>query len=289
MSEKGNVEHQGKLSRRQFLKDAGLIVGGTAVSSVFLLTACGTEQEIIKTVTTTATTTSPGGTTTSTVTQSVTKYICPFCSQEFDSVSALSSHITTAHPGEGEIITKYVCPTCNEEFSSLADLKTHVADAHATTAANVVSFRVNGQLHMLQVNPWDTLRVVLREQLGLTSIKDMCYGYGACGSCTVIMDGRPILSCMTLACECEGAVIETTEGVAKAEHPLIEAYIKHHCMQCGYCTPGFVVTAKALLDRNPNPNEADIREALAGNLCRCATYIQHIPAVQEAAAQLGGG
>ena len=93
---------------------------------------------------------------------------------------------------------------------------------------------------------------------------------------------------MTLAIECEGAVIETSEGIALAKHPLIETYITNHCMQCGYCTPGFVVTSKALLDHNANPTEEDIREALAGNLCRCSTYIQHIPAVQEAAALLGG-
>jgi aerobic-type carbon monoxide dehydrogenase small subunit (CoxS/CutS family) len=157
-----------------------------------------------------------------------------------------------------------------------------------SAAAPTINITVNEEQHTLRVAPWDTLRVVLREQLGLISIKDMCYGYGACGSCTIIMDGRPILSCMTLACECEGAVIETSEGIAKANHPLLESYIKYHCMQCGYCTPGFICTSKALLDHNPNPTEADIREALAGNLCRCATYIQHIPAVQEAAAQLGG-
>jgi aerobic-type carbon monoxide dehydrogenase small subunit (CoxS/CutS family) len=94
---------------------------------------------------------------------------------------------------------------------------------------------------------------------------------------------------MTLAVECEGKNIQTIEGIAKINHPLVEAYVKHHCMQCGYCTPGFVVTAKALLDKNPNPTEEEVREALAGNLCRCGTYPQHTKAVLEAASVLREG
>jgi aerobic-type carbon monoxide dehydrogenase small subunit (CoxS/CutS family) len=148
---------------------------------------------------------------------------------------------------------------------------------------------VNGEVQKLKVEQTETLRDVLRLKLGLLSIKDMCLGWGACGSCTVIMDGRPVLSCMTLACQCDGAVIETSEGIARDNHPLIDKYVDYYCMQCGYCTPGFVTTAKALLDHNANPTEADIREALAGNLCRCATYTQHIPAIQEAASALKGG
>jgi len=112
--------------------------------------------------------------------------------------------------------------------------------------------------------------------------------YGACGSCTVIMDGRPVLSCMNLAIECDGATIETAEGLLAAKHPLIDTYVKHAALQCGFCTPGFVVTAKALLDRNPNPTEADVMEALGGNICRCVSYPGHIPAVLEAAQMLGG-
>ena len=100
------------------------------------------------------------------------------------------------------------------------------------------------------------------------------------------MDGRPILSCMTLAIECDGKEVETVEGIAADNHPLIESYVKYHCMQCGYCTPGFVVTSKALLDRTPNPTDEEIREALAGNLCRCGTYPQHPKAVLEAAQEL---
>ncbi len=151
-----------------------------------------------------------------------------------------------------------------------------------SAAAQTILITVNKWKYELQVEPEWILRDVLRDQLGFLSIKDMCNGYGACGSCTVIMDGRPILSCMTLAAECDGATIETAEGVAAAKPELIEAYVMNHCMQCGYCTPGFVVTAKALLDHNAKPAEEDIRDALGGNICRCGTYPQHILAVKEA-------
>ncbi len=100
------------------------------------------------------------------------------------------------------------------------------------------------------------------------------------------MDGRPILSCMMLAIECDGKTIETVEGVESKRHPLIEAYVRNHAMQCGYCTPGFVTTAKALLDQRPDPTEKEIRDALGGNLCRCGTYPQHPKAVLEAAKEL---
>ena len=179
-----------------------------------------------------------------------------------------------------------------QEFDTLATLQAHVVAEHPVevepAVANVVKFTVNGHEYELQVGPADTLREILRERLGLISIKDMCCGQGACGSCSAIVDGRPILSCMALAIEFDGAIIETAEGIHEANHPLIEAYVKNYCMQCGYCTPGFMVTAKALLDHNPNPTEEEIRDALGGNLCRCGTYPRHIIAVQEAAASLGG-
>jgi aerobic-type carbon monoxide dehydrogenase small subunit (CoxS/CutS family) len=152
----------------------------------------------------------------------------------------------------------------------------------------IISLIVNGDDFRINVQANWTLDYVLRNKLGLTGTKEFC-GQGACGACAVVVDGRPILSCMTLAIECDGKSVETVEGVAKANHPLIEAYVKHHCMQCGFCTPGFVVTAKALLDKNPSPTEDEIKEALVGNLCRCGTYPQHIKAVQEASQKLRGG
>jgi aerobic-type carbon monoxide dehydrogenase small subunit (CoxS/CutS family) len=168
--------------------------------------------------------------------------------------------------------------------ASAAPAKINIPPVSA--AAKTIRITVNTWKYEIQVEPEWVLRDVLREQLGLLSIKDMCNGYGACGSCTVIMDGRPILSCMTLAIECDGVTIETAEGVAATNPQLIEAYVMNHCMQCGYCTPGFVVTAKALLDRKQKPDAPDIREALGGNICRCGTYPQHLIAIREATGQV---
>jgi len=184
---------------------------------------------------------------------------CPYCSNTFDTVKELGSHMMAEHKGQ--------------------PLPVH---------EGLIKITVNEESYELRVKPNWTLYYLLHDKMGLTGAKMFC-DRGACGSCTVIMDGSPILSCMTLAMECDGKTIETIEGIATANHPLIDAYIKHHCMQCGYCTPGFIMTAKALLDRNPNPTEVDVKEILAGNLCRCGTYPQHLTAVLEAAENLRGG
>jgi len=180
----------------------------------------------------------------------------------------------------------------SSEAAAQAKAKAPAAKGVTASAAKpaaeltAIELTVNGGKYRYMVEPNWTLRQLLRDEIGFTSPKDWCGGLGACGSCTVIMNGRPILSCLTLACECNGAAIETAEGIAKAKHPVIQAYINNNAFQCGYCTPGFVCTAKALLDKNPNPTEADVRDALGGNLCRCATYQRHPPAVLEAAANL---
>jgi|WetSurMetagenome_2_1015567.scaffolds.fasta_scaffold196156_1 aerobic-type carbon monoxide dehydrogenase small subunit (CoxS/CutS family) len=172
--------------------------------------------------------------------------------------------------------------------TSAAPLDIDVTQTPSDSTARTVNLKVNGRHYRFQVEPNWPLRDVLRQKLGLTSVKDFCSGYGACGSCTVIMNGRPVLSCMILAIECSGAEIETAEGIADAGHPLVEAYIMNWTAQCGYCTPGFIVTAKALLDHNNNPTIEEIKETLAGNLCRCGTYPVHIKAIQEAARKLRG-
>lgn len=180
--------------------------------------------------------------------------------------------------------TRLQCPYCYDLQDSFEALKEHVLAEHKSepipTPEGLIRLTVNGLTQAMMVEPEWTLYQLIHDRMGLTGAKMFC-DRGACGSCTVIMNGRPILSCMTLAIECDGAVIETVEGVA-TEHPqLIEKYAEHHAMQCGYCTPGFVVTAKALLDKNPNPTDQEIREALAGNLCRCGTYPQHPIAVLD--------
>jgi aerobic-type carbon monoxide dehydrogenase small subunit (CoxS/CutS family) len=162
-----------------------------------------------------------------------------------------------------------------------------VPDEHQyTMQKHDVKITVNGKEYNLHVRPNLTLRDVLRRKLGLTSVKDMCGGQGACGSCTVIMNGRPVLSCSTLAADCNGAVIETAEGLADSNHPLIDSYVMNWTAQCGYCTPGFILTAKALLDHNPSPTVDDIKEALGGNICRCGNYHVHIKAILDASRKL---
>lgn len=183
-------------------------------------------------------------------------------------------------------LARYCCPYCPNTFEAFEEIKSHVLTRHQAESlpepAGTIRITINGQKYKFQVESDWTLYHLIHDKLGLTGTKLMC-DRGACGSCTVIVNGRPILSCMTLAIECNDKQIETVEGIAASNHPLIEQYVKHHCMQCGYCTPGFVVTAKALLDRNLNPTEQEIREALGGNLCRCGTYPQHPKAILETA------
>ncbi len=182
--------------------------------------------------------------------------------------------------------TRYLCPYCSTEYNLFDDLKTHILADHRNqsipTPKGLITLTINRQAYSLKVEPEWTLYDLIHDRLGLIGAKQFC-DRGACGSCTVIMDGRAILSCMTLAIECDAKEIETVEGIAEAEHPLIESYANHHAMQCGYCTPGFVVSAKALLDKKPDPTEGEIKDALAGNLCRCGTYPQHPVAIREAA------
>ncbi len=182
-----------------------------------------------------------------------------------------------------------LCPYCRKRFADHELLKAHVVEEHGSAPLpkpdGHITLTVNGQRYEQKVEPEWTLHYLLHDKLGFTGAKQMC-DRGVCGSCTVIMDCKAILSCMTLAIECDGKRVETVEGIAAADHPLIEEYVKHHCMQCGYCTPGFVVTAKALLDKDPDPTEEEIREALGGNLCRCGTYPQHPKAVLAAARKL---
>jgi aerobic-type carbon monoxide dehydrogenase small subunit (CoxS/CutS family) len=213
---KDDSEGSGHISRRDFLKDAGLAVGAPALGSIAVSTEASAQAKA-------------------------------------NASAAKGASASAAQPA-AELVP--------------------------------VELTVNGGKYRYMVEPHWTLRQLLRDEVGFTSPKDWCGGLGACGSCTVIMNGRPVLSCLTLACECGGAVIETAEGIAKAKHPIIQAYINNNAFQCGYCTPGFVCTAKALLDKNPDPTEADVRDALGGNLCRCATYQRHPPAVLEAAASL---
>lgn len=147
-----------------------------------------------------------------------------------------------------------------------------------------ITFNVNGEPYTIAVKSQHTLLDVLREKLGITSPKRGCEN-GECGACTVLFDGKPINSCMVLAVEAAGHEIETVEGLARDGelHPLQQAFIEHNAVQCGFCTPGVLMSAKGLLDENPHPNEDEIKHALAGNLCRCTGYVRIVDAVLDVA------
>ncbi len=153
-----------------------------------------------------------------------------------------------------------------------------------------IVLNVNQREYPVEVAPDDLLVDVLREKLGLTGTKKGC-STGDCGACTVIMDGRAVTSCMILAVSAEGKSITTIEGLpADGQlHPIQQAFLDHHAVQCGYCTPGMVLSAKALLDENPHPSEDEIRQAISGNLCRCTGYQKIVEAVQAVVETAEGG
>ena len=275
MTEKKKNGSGGK-TRREFLKDAGLLVGGTAIGSTILLAACGggETETVTNTVTNTATVTSTaaGETVTSTTTvgagqtatetetvtttQTESKFICPIDGTEFDTLSLLQTHFEATHP-----------------------------DEPAEAVQGLVRLTINGTPHYVKAADNWTLAYVLREKLHYMGTKRGCDD-GNCGWCAVIIDGRPILSCLALAVQVDGKAIQTIEGLAKNEdelHPIQQAFIDFDGMQCGICTPGQIMTAKALLDINPNPTADEVREALAGVVCRCGSYQNIVAAVLEAA------
>jgi carbon-monoxide dehydrogenase small subunit len=154
----------------------------------------------------------------------------------------------------------------------------------------IINFTINGTPYEVAVEPQMTLNEVLREQLDLTGTKFSC-GAGECGACTVLIEGKPTLSCCTLAITTKDKNILTIEGLAKDGelHPIQKAFIEYGAIQCGFCTPGMILTAKALLDENPNPTREEVKTYLAGNLCRCTGYVKIIDAVLAAAKEMNEG
>jgi len=148
----------------------------------------------------------------------------------------------------------------------------------------LITLRVNGESYEVAVDPQTILLDVLREKLGLNGAKKAC-DFGNCGSCTVLMDGKPVLSCLILAIDAQGKEILTVEGMAKNGqlHPLQRAFIDHGAIQCGFCTPGMLLSAKALLDENPQPTAEEVRQAISGNLCRCTGYHKIVEAILDVA------
>ena len=204
-----------------------------------------------------------------------------------------STHATAAQLVKDipSVLKEYRCPVCNKVFIDYEGLSSHYHTDHPSAIAPVtIALNLNGKLCETLIEPHWTLQRTLQFRLGLTGTKHMC-NKGVCGSCTVIINGRAVLACTTLAIECEGRSIQTIEGIAADPKwkPLVDAYCRWDAMQCGYCTPGFLVSAKALLDKNPNPTELECREALAGNICICGTYPRHSTAILEAALKMAEG
>jgi aerobic-type carbon monoxide dehydrogenase small subunit (CoxS/CutS family) len=222
------------LTRRDFLKDAGLVVGVATVGSLAILNACDKGEAATETVTATSTKTVTAG--------------------------AGSTVTTTVTVGAGSTVT-VAAPTVTKTVE--------------TAPSGLYTFKINGKdYQVLNVKPNWSLAYVIREKLGLTGTKRGCDS-GDCGVCTLIMDNRPTLSCITLAVEAQGKAIQTIEGLATTDsafHPIQQAFIDNDAVQCGWCTPACIMTTKALLAKIPKPTEADVREYLAGNLCRCGTY-----------------
>ena len=158
-------------------------------------------------------------------------------------------------------------------------------------ANHTISVTVNGGKEYLEVPSNMTLLRMLREKLALTGTKNGCAA-GECGACTVLVDGEPVNSCMMLAVEADGCEVTTVEGLAHREEGLSrlqEAFVEQNAVQCGFCTPGVLISAQALLERNPHPTDDEVREALVGNLCRCTGYLRIVQAVQTAAESSEGG
>ncbi|WP_421577714.1 (2Fe-2S)-binding protein [Shinella sp. M31] len=156
-------------------------------------------------------------------------------------------------------------------------------------AGIAVSTTINGDHAEFLCHPDETLLEVLRERLGLMGVKEGC-GTGDCGACSIILDDRLVCSCLVLGAEAEGRHISTVEGMAQGDklHPLQQKFLEHAALQCGICTPGFLIAAKDLLAKNPDPTEEEIRFGLAGNLCRCTGYDKIVRAVQDAASVMRG-
>jgi len=161
------------------------------------------------------------------------------------------------------------------------------------TSKRLITTTINGEARELALEPYRSLLDVLRSEAGLTGTKKGC-DVGDCGACTILMDGVPVNSCLVLGVEAEGAVIETIEGLAQMTpdglrlHPLQENFLKYGAAQCGFCTPGLLMAAKALWDENPNPTEEEVRFAIAGNICRCTGYVKIVQAIMDVSARQAG-
>jgi aerobic carbon-monoxide dehydrogenase small subunit len=170
----------------------------------------------------------------------------------------------------------------NSERNECCERKTVVKSSEGGIVE--ITFQLNGKIVSLEVSPWDSALSVLRDRLGLTGTKEGC-GIGECGACTILVNGLAVDSCLMLAAQLDGRKIETVEELVTGGklHRLQEKFLSHGAVQCGFCTPGMLMSTKSLLERNPSPEKKDVVEALSGNLCRCTGYVQIVEAVEDAA------
>jgi xanthine dehydrogenase YagT iron-sulfur-binding subunit len=190
-----------------------------------------------------------------------------------------------------EIEELYTCPIDGKHFSSYEEIKAHFESNHPESVIpEMMTLSVNGSDIRVQVEPHWTLQETLQFALGLTGAKTMC-DRGGCGSCSVLINGEPNLSCATLAIECEGKQIQTIEGIAADEQwkPLFDAFAANDGNQCGYCSPGQVVVAKYVIEKYGDPTDEQIASEMASNICRCGTYQRHAPAIHDAVKAMSGG
>lgn len=292
-------------SRRNFLKGAGagVVVGAVAVAGIeegirlpAMQTIGGTSTvtttvglgAVTVSLTATPGTIQAGSSVTLTATPSggTTPYTASINCGDGSTLTASGSH-TYAAAGN---YTALVTVTDSKGAKGYATAMVVVSALGGSTS--MITLNVNGHPYTLAVPSNRTLQDVLHDQMGFTSVKSMCTGQGACGSCAVIVDGRAILSCMALAVALDasaGHTIQTAEGIAASGHPITQSWADMDAMQCGYCSPGAVVSAKALLDSNPTPTSAQVMQALAGNICVCGCYQYWPNAVLDAAKKLKGG
>ena len=155
----------------------------------------------------------------------------------------------------------------------------------------LIELDINGRIYEIPVSPKDLLVDVIRKKVGLTGTKKGC-GQGDCGACTVLIDGAPVLSCITLAIACQGKKITTIEGLVTEDgalHPIQQSFVDHGAVQCGFCTPGMILTSKALLDKNQQPTEMEIKRGIAGNICRCTGYKRIVASIKAAGDTIASG
>jgi carbon-monoxide dehydrogenase small subunit len=263
MDVKGTSDRTHDFSRREFITGAGAMLGGTALGSGLLLSACNpprTETVIVNTI--------------------KSRFVCPYDARAFDTFEELAAYIDESFP-EKPPITKFTCPYDDMEFSTLTELKAHLDNLFLDS--RFITIEINGKEYGLKVQDNWSLAFVLREKLGLTGTKIGC-DRGSCGACTVVVDGKAIYSCMMLAIEAAGKHIKSIEALSDGVnlHRIQQAFIDGDAVQCGYCTPGFIMSAVALLDSKPNPTRDDVREALSGHLCICGHTKKIVDAVLRA-------